>query len=220
MYSEPGEITLTQAIENPITPERFTKGKSFKEYVESGIRNKELFEDNYAGLTVSAAQAARLKALAAKPNGPDHVAVIGEDWCPDVYRGAGVAAKIDETLGAEYRFFERDQNKDMIQPYLKDGEFESIPVFVFYDKSHKELLHFIERPALANEQLHMTREVLGDTSPEGIAKKLGHEPSAEELAAARAEARDKYLEWQKGETWANWRVATVDELIEKLEAAV
>jgi hypothetical protein len=208
---------MTQAAENPITRERYSSGKTWQQYLDSGIRNRELFEDNYKSLKISPEQEAKLKALAAKPNGPDHVVVIGEDWCPDVYRGTGIAQRIAETMGIELRFFERDQNKDMIQPYLKDGQFESIPVFIFYDKDHRELGHFIERPALANEQIHMTREVLGDTSPEGIAKKLGHEPSEEEIAAARAEARGKYLEWQKGETWAGWRVATVDEVIDLLE---
>ena len=210
---------MTQAIDNPITIERFKKGKTWQQYVDSGIRNKDLFEQNYSGTTISAEQGERLKALAARGNGPHHVVVIGEDWCPDVYRGAGIAARIAEAAGIEFRFFERDQNKDMIQPYLKDGEFESIPVLVFYDKDHREIAHFIERPKLANEQLHLTRDVLGDTSPAGIAKKLGHEPSEEELAAERAQAREKYLEWQKGETWAGWRVATVDEVIELLEKA-
>ena len=55
---------------------------------------------------------------------------------------------------------------------------------------------------------------------EAIAKKLGHEPTEEELKQARAEARQRYLEWQKGETWAGWRVATVDEVIELLEKAL
>lgn len=210
---------MTQAADNPVTKERFATGKTWQEYLDSGIRNKELFERNYANLAISAEQEARLKAVAAKPGGPDHVVVIGEDWCPDVYRGTGIAQRMAEAMNIEFRFFERDQNKDMIQPYLKDGEFESIPVFVFFDKDHNELGHFTERPALANEQIGMTREVLGDTSPEGIAKKLGHEPSEEELAAARAEAREKYLEWQNGEIWAGWRVATVDECIGLLEKA-
>jgi hypothetical protein len=205
--------------ENPITRERFAAGKTWQQYLESGIRNRELFEDNYRDLAISPEQERRLKALAASPKGPDHVVVIGEDWCPDVYRGTGIAQRIAETMGIELRFFERDQNKDMIQPYLKDGEFESIPVFIFYDRDHRELGHFTERPALANEQIHMTREVLGDTSPEGIAKRLGHEPSEDEIAAARAEARKKYLDWQKGDTWAGWRVATVDEVIALLESA-
>ena len=30
--------------------------------------------------------------------------------------------------------------------YLKDGEFESIPVYVIYDKNHNELTHFIDHP--------------------------------------------------------------------------
>ncbi len=206
--------------DNPITVERVAQGKTWQQYIESGIRNRELFEDNYKGLTISPEQEARLKAVAAKPNGPDHVVVIGEDWCPDVYRGTGIAQRMAETMGIDFRFFERDQNKDMIQPYLKGGEFESIPVFVFFDKNHKEITHFIERPAKANAELHETRDVLGDTSPEGIARTLGHEPTEEELAAARAEARQKYMEWQKGPTWASWRVATVDELLGQLEKAV
>jgi hypothetical protein len=67
-----------------------------------------------------------LKELAAKPNGPHHMVVIGEDWCPDVYRGMPVAARIAEAAGIELRVFERDQNKDMIAEYLHHGEFESI----------------------------------------------------------------------------------------------
>src|SRR5690606_5086334 len=140
--------------------------------------------------------------LAARPGGPAKLAVIGEDWCPDVYRGMPVAAKIADTMGIEMRVFERDQNKDLIQAYLNNGEFESIPVFVFFDADHNELGHFIERPALANEQMGEVRSVLGPTRPEDIAKELGREPTEEEVAEFRAKSREKYLEWQQGETWA------------------
>ncbi len=210
---------MTQAAQSVITLERFAKGKTFKEYLDSGIKNRELFENNYNGLTVSAEQKAALQELAAKPNGPHHMVVIGEDWCPDVYRGAGVAQRIAEAAGIEMRFFERDQNKDMIAGYLKDGEFESIPVYVIYDKNHNELTHFIERPKLANEQIHVTRDVIGDMSPGAIAARLGHEPSEEEIAAERAKGREKYMAWQRdSEVWAGWRVAAVDEIIENLRA--
>ena len=202
-----------------ITQERANGGKTWEQYVESGIRNRELFEDNYKGLTVSAEQTAKLKALAAKHNGPHHMVVIGEDWCPDVYRGLGVAQRLAEAAGIQLRMFERDQNKDMIQGYLKEGQFESIPVYVFYDKDHNELAHFIERPKLANTEMHLTQAVLGDMTPAGIAKRLGHEPTEEELAAERGKAREKYLDWQKGPVWANWRVAAVDECIGLLEQA-
>lgn len=207
------------ATQSVITLERFGKGKSFQQYLDSGIRNKELFEHNYNGLKVSEAQTKALKDLVALPNGPRRVVVIGEDWCPDVYRGTGVAQRIAEAAGIEFRFFERDQNKDMIAEYLKDGEFESIPVFVFYDKDQNEIVHFIERPKLANEQIHVTRDVIGDMSPAAIAARLGHEPSEDEVAAERARGRDRYMQWQReSKEWANWRVATVDEVIESLKA--
>jgi hypothetical protein len=207
---------MTQTAESPITTERFKTGKTYAQYVESGIRNRELFDRNYEGTVPTPDQAAKLKALAAKPGGPARLAVIGEDWCPDVYRGMPVAARIAEAMGIEMRVFERDQNKDLIQSYLHNGEFESIPVLVFFDADHNQLGHFIERPALANEQMHQVRSVLGPTRPEDIAKELGHEPTEEEVAEFRAKSRDKYLEWQKGETWAGWRSATIDEVVELL----
>ena len=206
---------MAEAKQSVVTPERYKSGKTFKEYLASGIRNLELFQDNYNGTVISPEQAKKLQDLAAKPGGPHHVLAIGEDWCPDVYRGAPVAARIAEAMGIEYRFFERDQNKDIMAEFL-NGEFESIPVIVFYDRDGRELGHFTERPKLAQEQIHLTRDVLGDMSPQGIAARLGHEPSEEEIAAARAEARARYMEWQKGPIWAGWRDATVDEVIELL----
>jgi len=210
---------MGNATQSVITLERFGKGKTFQQYLDSGIRNRELFENNYNGLTISAEQKAALQELAARPDGPHHMVVIGEDWCPDVYRGAGVAQKIAEAAGIEMRFFERDQNKDMIAGYLKGGEFESIPVFVIYDKDHNEITHFIERPRLANEQIHVTRDVIGDMSPAAIAARIGHEPSEDEVAAERAKGRDRYMAWQRdSEVWAGWRVATVDEVIADIRA--
>lgn len=209
---------MTQTTDSVITLERFQTGKTFQEYLDSGIRNRELFEENYEGTKPTAEQEAALKELAGQEHGPHHVVVIGEDWCPDVYRGAPVAARIAETMGIEYRFFERDENKDMIAGYLKDGEFESIPVLIFYDKDHQELGHFIERPAIANEELHLAREAMGDTSPAAMEKELGASPSEDEVKAFRAKARERYLEWQKGPTWANWRSATIDEVIALLRA--
>jgi thiol-disulfide isomerase/thioredoxin len=201
-----------------VTPERFKSGKTYEEYINSGIRNRDLFDQNYEGTRISDEQAQALKDLAAKPNGPDHVMVVGEDWCPDVYRGMPVAARIAEAAGIEMRVFERDQNKDIIAEYLKDGEFESIPVFVFYDRDHNEITHFIERPKLANEEMGHVREVTKPYQPDAIAARLGRQPTDEEMQEARAEGRQKFVEFQQGDIWANWRNATVDEVIGLLRA--
>lgn len=210
---------MSQAKPSVVTWERFKSGKTFWEYLDSGIRNRELFLENYEKTVLTEEQVAALKELASRPNGPHHILVIGEEWCPDVYRGAGVAQRIAEAIGAELRFFERDQNKDIMQEYLNQGQFESIPVFVFYDKEHREICHFIERPQIANEQIHEVRKVIGDTSPEALAAQLGREPTEEEVREARARARERYLEWQRtSPLWASWRVATVDECIALLRA--
>lgn len=212
---------MTQAQGSVITYERFKKGKTFQEYLDSGIRNRDLFLENYEKTILTEEQVAALKELAARPDGPDHIVVIGEDWCPDVYRGLGVAQRMAEAMGAELRFFERDQNKDMMREYLNKGEFESIPVFIFYDRNHREICHFIERPQIANEQMDEVRQLLADASPEALAQKLGREPTEEEVREARAKARERYLEWQRtSPTWANWRLATVDECIELLRKSL
>lgn len=212
---------MAQATDSVITLERFSRGKTYREYVASGIRNQEQFEDNYQSLVISEEQQTALSELSAQPNGPHHMVIIGEDWCPDVYRGMPVGVRIAEALGIEARIFERDQNTDMIAEYLKDGEFESIPVYVFYNAQHIELGHFIERPTLANEQMDQLHEVLGDMRPEAISQRIGHMPSEEEIQQARAEGRERYLEWQRtSETWANWRVAAVDEVIDLLRKAL
>ena len=90
---------MTQTAVSPITVDRFNTAKTYQQYIESGIRNRELFDRNYEGTVPTEEQAAKLKALAAKEGGPARMAVIGEDWCPDVYRGMPVAARIAETLG-------------------------------------------------------------------------------------------------------------------------
>ena len=60
--------------------------------------------------------------------------------------------RIAEATGIEMRVFPRDQHKDIIAEFLHDGEFESIPVAVFYTKDHDYIAHWIERPAKANER--------------------------------------------------------------------
>src|SRR6185295_18733026 len=119
---------VQQETKSVVTPERFEQGATYEDFVARLERNQERFRENYDETTVSAEDAAALKALVAKPNGPAKLLVIGEWWCPDVFRGAPVFARIAEASGMEARFFERDQNTDIMQEFRKDGEYDSIPV--------------------------------------------------------------------------------------------
>ena len=55
--------------------------------------NKDRMDGYYQNFQVSAENEASLKALAADPNGPTKMLVLGEDWCGDVVRGLPVLAK-------------------------------------------------------------------------------------------------------------------------------
>ncbi|MGH2588322.1 MAG: thioredoxin family protein, partial [Dehalococcoidia bacterium] len=126
--------------------------------------------------------------------------VLGEDWCPDVYRGMPVLARIAEASGIEMRVFPRDENLDIMNEFLKDGEYQSIPTAVFYTKDQRYILHWIERPKQADEEMPLMRKLY-----EG---------------RTREEAAPDVLVFQQGPVWGGWRDATVKEIRGLLEDRV
>jgi thiol-disulfide isomerase/thioredoxin len=200
---------MVQQANSVVTPERFSQGLTYEQFIEKLDRNQERFRENYEGTQVSPEDAAALRALVAKPDGPAKILLLGESWCPDVFRGAPVFARIAEASGMELRCFFRDENKDIMAEFLKDGQFESIPVAVFYTKDQRYIAHFIERPDLANREMH---EKLGPM----YARMRKPDMTDEEKAAARAEN----IAFQNGPIWANWRQETIREVIRLLESKV
>ena len=135
--------------------------------------------------------------------------VIGEDWCPDVFRGAPILAKIAQAAGWEIRFFQRDDNKDIMAEFLnhKGGEaYESIPVAVVYTVNHKYVGHWIERPRAANEYMDETRHRFTRIPGE----------SDDDM---RARQRQEYRDLQTSDEWDRWRHATLDEIATLVENA-
>ena len=189
-----------------VTPERFSKGMSYQEYIASIDRNQARFQDNYDGTQVSEDDAARLKELMARPGGPAKMLVLGEAWCPDVFRGAPVFARIAEATGMEARFFPRDENKDIMAEFLNGGEFESIPVAVFYTSDMRYIAHWIERPALANQQM------AHDLQPM-YARFRKPDQTPEE----REQVKQEYIAFQNGPIWGGWRQETIREVIALLD---
>ena len=198
---------MVQQKESVVTPDRYAKGLSYADYIAAIERNQKRFEENYDGTTVPADELARFKALIAKPNGPAKIMVIGEDWCPDVFRGLPVFQRISEATGMELRMFMRDQNKDIMGEFLNGGEHESIPVAVFYTKTMEEIARFTERPQLAYQEM---REKLGPM----YARLRKPDMTPEEREAAKQEN----IAFQNGPMWANWRQETIREVLATLEA--
>jgi len=188
---------MTQQRESVVTPERFASGMTWEQYLDHIKRNRDKFEYNYRETVLTAEDAAALRRLAERPNGPAKVLVLGEDWCPDVLRGLPVMARIAGAAGMELRIFPRDDNLDMMSEFLNQGEHQSIPTLVFYTRDHRYIAHWIERPAKANAEM-------------GEAMKLFE-------GRSREEARPLYEEFQRGPVWAGWRQETVREIRRLLE---
>jgi hypothetical protein len=196
---------MVQQKESVVTPERFAQGLTYAQYLSGVERNKRRFEENYDETTVSDNDARALRELVALPRGPARCLVLGEDWCPDVFRGMPVIARIAEAGGMEMRVFPRDQNKDIMSEFLNRGEHESIPVAVFYTRDHEYIGHWIERPVLANEQMPELRK---------ISAPLQNQELPEEERQKHIEA---YREFQHGPIWSGWRQATIKEIRALLE---
>ena len=187
---------MVQAKESVVTPERFASGLTYQQYIAQIERNREKFEFNHRETKLSEEDVQAFRELVARPDGPAKVLILGEDWCPDVFRGMAVMARIAEAAGMEVRVFPRDQNLDIMNEFLNQGEHQSIPTFVFYTRDHQYLAHWMERPALANWQRPIQMKIFEGRS--------------------REEAMPDYEKFQQGETWAGWRQATVQEIRELL----
>jgi len=199
---------VVQQKESVVTAERYQQGMTYEQYVGSIERNQARFQENYDGTSVPAEDVAAFKALMQKPGGPAKMLLLGEDWCPDVFRGAPVFARIAEATGMELRVFPRDQHKDIMSEFLAGGEFESIPVAVFYTKDLEYITHFTERPALANDQM---KELVPM-----YARLRKPDKTPEEAEAAKQE----YIDFQNGPVWGGWRQETIKEVIRMLQERV
>ncbi|MGH2602552.1 MAG: thioredoxin family protein [Dehalococcoidia bacterium] len=214
---------MTQGVADPagaVSPELFATAKSYDEYIASITHNREKFADNLAKTKVPDELAARYRALLEGPDGPVKVLVIGEDWCPDVFRGLPVMQRIAQSAGMELRVLERDQNMEVMQ-HFRNGDFDSIPVFIFFTRDHRYLAHWIERPAGANTEMRdALSPIFGPSGTRQLTERLGREPTEGEKAEAKAETARQYEEFQRSSPyWARWRDYTVQEVLELLERA-
>jgi len=172
-----------------VTPERFVSGFTYQDYIAQVKVNKNQFEKYYATGQLSAEDAQFFRKASQARNGVARMLVLGEDWCPDVFRGLPVMARIAEAAGIEMRIFPRDQNLDIMNEFLNQGKFMSMPVAVFYTKDLRYIGHWIERPASANRE---RTQIEADVRKE---KPQASEQEAQMVIRERLQAR--YPAWQQ-----------------------
>jgi hypothetical protein len=146
-----------------VSQERFAQGMTYDEFKAGMTRNQDRFAENERILSLAPEDVA---ALAALPQ-PVNVLVLAEDWCGDVVDNLPVLGGLATASGKlTIRVFLRDKNLDVMDQYLKDGKFRSIPVFVFFDAAFHELGRFTERPESVTARRAASRRALSAQHPE------------------------------------------------------
>ena len=171
------------------TPERYRRGFGYEAYLGQIKVNKNWFQQLYDNFDLEPQDAEFFRKAAQHLQGAAKMMVIGEDWCPDVYRGMPVMAKIAKAVGMEMRVFPRDSNMDIMNEFLKEGKWASIPTAVFYTRDHEYICHWIERPALADTEMAEIDAEVRREQPDADDQQI--------RAAARPRNQERYLGWQQ-----------------------
>ncbi len=172
-----------------VTPERFASGFTYSDYLGQIKVSRDEFEKYCKTSRLTPEDVAFFRRIAKGKNSDAKMLVLGEDWCPDVFRGMPVMARIAEAAGMEMRIFPRDANIDIMNEFLNRGEFMSIPVAVFYTNDLQYICHWIERPALANEERAKIEE--------DVKKEMPKASEQETRTQVRERTQSRYPAWQK-----------------------
>jgi len=142
---------------------RWDKGITYDEFKAAMTRNQERFAENESRVALDPETVRTFKSL---PK-PLRVLVLAEEWCGDVVANLPVLGRLDKEVPAlDVRIFYRDQNLDLMERWLNQGKYQSIPVFVFFDENFRELGHWIERPASVTERRAAERKKIFAAHPE------------------------------------------------------
>jgi hypothetical protein len=146
-----------------ITREQFEQGMTYDEYKAQMTKNQDRFAAQERRVALDPAD---LEAFRSLPR-PVNVLVLAEDWCGDVIDNLPILGRLASASGKlNVRIFLRDQHPELMEQYLNQGQFRSIPVFAFFDDQFNELGRFIERPESVTERRAQRRLAIFAAHPE------------------------------------------------------
>jgi len=198
-----------------VTRERFESGLTYDQWKAQMTRNQERHNANEAGLKLNDDDLKAFKSL----KKPVNVLAIGEDWCGDVIANLPIVGKIAQESGTlNLRVFLRDQNEDLMDQFLKDGKYKSIPAVVFFDDNFNELGRWIERPDSVTKLREEKRRELYQKNPEfgSPDEPVDKLPEQDRIRLTQAigQMRDETKPFADGEV-----VREMREIVEKIAAS-
>jgi hypothetical protein len=146
-----------------IAKDRFDSGMTYEGFKSAMTRNRDRLEASEQRVVLDDEAVRAFKSL---PR-PLNVVVLAEDWCGDVIANLPVLGRLAAAVPTlNVRIFYRDKNLDLMERWLNQGKYQSIPVFAFFDESFRELGHWIERPASVTELRARKRREIFKAEPE------------------------------------------------------
>lgn len=143
-----------------VTAQRFAEATPFDQYVERMQTNKEKMLQYVEEVEISPEDLAWWRS-----RGKLNVYVLTFDGCGDALYNIPVMAKIAKLCpNVDLRVVQRDENLDVMDHYLNQGIYRSVPTFIFLDESFQEIGNLKERPesmtlALEQEMIRVRRRL-------------------------------------------------------------
>jgi hypothetical protein len=142
---------------------RWERGITYEAFKAAMTRNQDRFAENEGRVALDPETVKTFKSLPQRL----HVLVLAEDWCGDVVANLPILGRLaKEAPTLDVRVFYRDQNLDLMERWLNQGKYQSIPVLVFFDEDFRELGHWIERPASVTARRAQERKKIFEAHPE------------------------------------------------------
>ena len=124
-----------------VTQEKFDAGMTTGQYIDQIKVNKQPFVDIYEKVEVAEEVQAQFDDLEA----PLKLAVFTADWCGDALSTTPSILRLaDSTKGLSVSVFNRDEELELTNGFLPENRAGTVPVFVVYDASMREVARFIE----------------------------------------------------------------------------
>jgi len=129
-----------------VTREQFESGLTYDAYKAQMTRNREQVEQNEKDLQLSPEDVQAFQGFPKTIN----VMALAEDWCGDVVANLPILGRLEQESAGKLkvRIHLRDgqPGTQLMDQYLKNGQYKSIPTFVFLDDDFNDLGVWIERP--------------------------------------------------------------------------
>ena len=124
-----------------ISREAFDKMTTFSQYVDLMKANKDQMAQFTDEVSISDEDVAWWKS-----QGKINVVVLTFDGCGDALYNIPIIAKIGKLASnVDVRVIQRDDNLDIMNKYLNQGQFQSVPTFIFLDENLNEIGNLKER---------------------------------------------------------------------------